>query len=374
MLGRVLQAAAAAMPEIGYCQGMNFVAGTLLLGCLPASITGGIFTVKGDKILDLYDVDDEDGDDDDESEDDEDEGAKKRGGGKEVLSDEERLNVECDVFTIMQGIVSKDGKLAMSGLWQAGVPRMKLRVFQLDRLMRWTLPRLHAHFLSIQLAPEILVVQWFLTLFSYTVPMGLTLRIWDYIFLGGWPAMFRIAISLMAALEGQLLNSDLEGVGLMMRDWKKVGGETMLLVSHNDVMKRAHATAIGDDVLQQLQEHYALEIISMSEVSLQASQANDAAAAASAAAAAGSGDFITAAVNSIGGVGSSDLGGILGSNSNASSGIMSSNKRGPDATFWLQRYGEGVSDATAIDMLRIRDEVRDMEAQVCFYFIFLQIK
>ena len=40
-----------------------------------------------------------------------------------------------------------------------------------------------------------MVSQWFLTMFSYTIPTSLTLVVWDFIFYGGWPAMFRIALS-----------------------------------------------------------------------------------------------------------------------------------------------------------------------------------
>ena len=37
-----------------------------------------------------------------------------------------------------------------------GVPRMKLRVFQFDRLFKGCLPKLHAHFDNLKLAPEVL--------------------------------------------------------------------------------------------------------------------------------------------------------------------------------------------------------------------------
>ena len=35
--------------------------------------------------------------------------------------------------------------LVMGGLWKEKMPRMKLMVYQLDRLLRWGRPRLHAH-------------------------------------------------------------------------------------------------------------------------------------------------------------------------------------------------------------------------------------
>lgn len=124
----------------------------------------------------------------------------------------ERLQAEYDVFQMMLSLLDKDVSLGLSGLWQAGVPKMKLKVYQLDRVLKWTLPRMHSHFKEIHLTPEILVAQWFITLFSYTVPLPLTLRLWDYIFLTGWAGMYRVALALLKCLESNLENEDLEAV------------------------------------------------------------------------------------------------------------------------------------------------------------------
>lgn len=61
------------------------------------------------------------------------------------------------------------------------------------RLLRWTYPHLHAHFTAIELSPEVITAQWFLTLFTYTFPVVPTvLELWDYIFLSGWEGVCRI--------------------------------------------------------------------------------------------------------------------------------------------------------------------------------------
>lgn len=59
-----------------------------------------------------------------------------------------------------------------------------------NRLLRWTYPALHAHFAFIELSPEVITAQWFLTLFTYTFPVVPTvLQLWDYVFLTGWEGM-----------------------------------------------------------------------------------------------------------------------------------------------------------------------------------------
>jgi len=56
---------------------------------------------------------------------------------------------------------SKSNGLDMRSLWRCGVAStVKLRAYQFDRLLKWHLPKLHAHFDAIGLAPEILVRVW----------------------------------------------------------------------------------------------------------------------------------------------------------------------------------------------------------------------
>ena len=368
MLGRILQAVALSCPQVGYCQGMNFVAVTLLLCALPEHVSGGLDEDEegGDskrrKRGESEYMDDDDDDEEEEEEKDcsagEGEGPKSRISGTSVdinvltesrLSEAEtvvtdtcigtgtgnatflpnsspsaaaaapaawgekdRLQTEFRVYLFMCRLVHRGGKHGMLGLWQNGTPRMKLRVFQLDRIMTWRLPRLKAHFDKIQLQPEILVSQWFMTIFSYTTPLKLTMRIWDFIVLGGWPAMYQIAFALLASMESRMRVLDLDGIGKLMRDWKQ-SGNSMLRAdqeSLRDVLKEAsgmqfyvcvcnrcvrvhvcilcaiivytdlnspHTIIIGtiitDRLLRQLEDNYALEMISMSEVSLAAAKA-----------------------------------------------------------------------------------------------------
>jgi hypothetical protein len=126
--------------------------------------------------------------------------------------DHQFLQMEYDIFILLELIMQRDGKLGMGSLWQSHAPIMKLRVYQLDRILNWMLPRLHAHFIHIQMTPEVIVAQWFITMFSYTVPLQWTMQIWGYIFYEGWPGLFRVVLSLLQILEDTILDVDLEGV------------------------------------------------------------------------------------------------------------------------------------------------------------------
>ena len=324
MLARVLQTVVAMRPDVGYCQGMNFVAGALLLGRI-ASLDMLSATTR--------------------SEDDERAGfvGDTKGCGeisKAWLSlynnfgAEDCKHVEADVVRLMMELLRKDSKFAMGTLWSKGVPKLKLRVYQLDRLLKWTLPKLHSHFLSIQLAPEVLVAQWFITLFSYTMPISITVRLWNYIFLDGWAAVFRVALAILQSLESKFLLLNLEGVGALMRGWRNQGSSLLsslgdIKMGASDILVMAERVKVTDDVLQQIQESYANEMISLSESV-----------------------FFKASVTT---------------NSNYAEGGLSGRRDHSDETdddIWLSRYGELFSSEAVTDMLKLRDDINSIDVQI----------
>ncbi|KAJ1445094.1 rab-GTPase-TBC domain-containing protein, partial [Pelagophyceae sp. CCMP2097] len=83
----------------------------------------------------------------------------------------------------------------LAELWRPGMPQLKLRVFQFDRLVCLRLPRLRAHLKEVGLAPDVLASQWFLTLFAYALPTHWLKRVWDCVFAGGWAAIYKIALA-----------------------------------------------------------------------------------------------------------------------------------------------------------------------------------
>lgn len=71
-----------------------------------------------------------------------------------------------------------------------------------------------------QLSPEVLTAQWFVTLFAYTLPLPLALRFWDYLFVTGWVGVFKLAIAVLGCLEEELVCMDMEGLAIWMRKWR----------------------------------------------------------------------------------------------------------------------------------------------------------
>lgn len=343
MLRNTLIALLIEFPRMGYCQGMNFVAANLILARLPANIIDMISPSSDSNNI--------------------------------QINSHQYDEAEADVFRLMCDLISLKSRLSMATLWSPEVPRMKLRVYQMDRLMQWNLPNLHAHFLNIQLAPEMLVSQWFLTLFSYTLPSGLTHKIWDYIFAGGWPAVFRVALSMLTVLESSFLSRDLEGIGLLMRDWKKIGQNDEFVSEdiHELVLHRADVVVVNEEVLQQLQESYAMEMISMSESSLVLKSVvvdgNSPTAASSPTnkifswMSTDSSDTNPSSKKLFGyTVGQSQSNVSVDEASIRASSVAIDINNPP--TNWLSRYGEEIDVEVANEMIRVRDSIISMERQI----------
>ena len=143
-LFEILQAVAYVLPEIGYCQGMNYMAASFL----------------------------------------------------SYLEDEQ---LTFDIFMAL--IVHKK----LIPLFYNGVPEYHLRNFILDKLIRKKLPRLHAHFTKLTLNLEMMTSNWIMTCFCGYLPGKILLPFLDNFFREGWTAVYRFALTLLSLWEEKFL-------------------------------------------------------------------------------------------------------------------------------------------------------------------------
>ncbi|KAK6507362.1 hypothetical protein TWF481_005799 [Arthrobotrys musiformis] len=145
MLGRVLRAFSVYDTQIGYCQGLGFLVGPLLMHM----------------------------------------------GEREAF---------CVLVRLMENYELRSCFLPnMYGL--------QLRLYQLSNLIAIHLPELAKHLDELGIQAEY-ATQWFLSFFAVTCPLPMLLRIYDVIFLEGAPeTIMRVAISLLRRNEARLLAS-----------------------------------------------------------------------------------------------------------------------------------------------------------------------
>ncbi|CAG9997856.1 unnamed protein product [Clonostachys byssicola] len=82
---------------------------------------------------------------------------------------------------------------------------LHVRIYQFRELLRSNLPELSSHFEELQIDPAY-VSQWFLSFFAVTCPLPMLFRIYDVIFAeGASETLMRVALSLMRKNEARLL-------------------------------------------------------------------------------------------------------------------------------------------------------------------------
>ncbi|CAH2989838.1 unnamed protein product [Chilo suppressalis] len=97
-------------------------------------------------------------------------------------------------------------------LYKDGFEALYMRLHQLDRLMEEQLTDLRAHFQELGVEPHMFASQWFLTLFTARFPLPLVYHILDVFLLQGMDTLFQVALALLSRARKDLLLHDFEGV------------------------------------------------------------------------------------------------------------------------------------------------------------------
>ncbi|KAF9953996.1 hypothetical protein BGZ65_004312, partial [Modicella reniformis] len=144
MLGNILKAYSLYDPHVGYCQGLGFLVGPLLMN-MDEKEAFCVFV----RLMETYDM--------------------------------------RTMFT-----------LNMEGL--------QLRLYQFSALLSEHLPVLHAHLSFHSIHAAMYASQWFLSLFAYTYPLPLVLRVYDVVFSEGAPeTIMRVAVAFLKKNEERLM-------------------------------------------------------------------------------------------------------------------------------------------------------------------------
>ncbi len=116
-------------------------------------------------------------------------------------------------------LVSLVRRMGMEKIYADGVPMLRCRFYQMDRILHLQLPRLAAYFRSEGISASLFSSGWIITLFTYSVeavkeerPDELLLAIWDSFLARGWKAIFKAGVFLLRKLQAELLELRFEEV------------------------------------------------------------------------------------------------------------------------------------------------------------------
>ena len=159
MLYNILAALAFIRPEIGYCQGMNFIAGALI----------------------------------------------------NFIDDEEKC------FWIFLAFIDN---FDMNFLYLKNMPDYSIRVYQLNFYIKDYFPDLALHFKKNQINPDVFFSKWILTIFSNYLPFEVLYKVWDVFILEKWKAIFKFSLMILNSMKDKLINMDLITFSKYIKDNK----------------------------------------------------------------------------------------------------------------------------------------------------------
>ena len=68
-------------------------------------------------------------------------------------------------------------------------------------------PKVAQHLATMGLDPAVIVFQWFVCLFSYSLPVQTSIRVWDLIFLKGSKMLIRFALAIIEIIKDRILEA-----------------------------------------------------------------------------------------------------------------------------------------------------------------------
>ena len=149
-LRRVLNAYSIHQPQVGYVQGMNFIAGYMLMHAC-----------------------------------------------------------EEDVFWILDALMKKP-KYNLSEIFANGMARLHLALYQADMGMKKVAPKLHMHFEKLEITPILWLPSWILPMFASKMQEPALSYTFDRILEGGWSELIRLSLTILVRNEERLLACNFE--------------------------------------------------------------------------------------------------------------------------------------------------------------------
>ncbi|XP_043547323.1 TBC1 domain family member 4 isoform X1 [Chiloscyllium plagiosum] len=133
---------------------------------------------------------------------------------------------------------------------------LQIQMYQLSRLLHDYHRDLYNHLEDNEVSPSLYAAPWFLTFFASQFPLGFVARVFDIMFLQGTEVIFKVALSLMSSHEALILKCDsfetiVDFIKSTIPNLSHTQMEkTIVQVFEMDISKQLHAYEVEYHVLQ----------------------------------------------------------------------------------------------------------------------------
>jgi len=110
-----------------------------------------------------------------------------------------------------------------------------------EKLIAQFLPKLSRHLEGEGIHVSMFVTQWLLTGYTSTFPFELVKRVWDSFLVEGWKVVYRVMLALLEAAQADVLERGFEGILCFLREYPStVDGAEIMAGSLRIKLKRKH--------------------------------------------------------------------------------------------------------------------------------------
>lgn len=250
-LSELLHALAGRFPDVGYCQGMDYVAAHVLDTVKKSSRDDNASVVGTEITAQPTDPSASDTDTDSES------AAPlspiQPGSSSAAAAAATRVEVE-RAFWILVALFEDYG---LREMFAPGLHRLQVHCFELQQLFELASPALAAHFAAEKVVAEMFTVGWFQTLFLYlnVLPRASLDRVWDvFLYERSWKILLRVALAILQLSEPHVLDRPIDEV---MQFLNTFNGDSDRVLAPDALVTKALSAKVTNRVLTKLQRQHA---------------------------------------------------------------------------------------------------------------------
>ncbi|ODV58631.1 RabGAP/TBC, partial [Ascoidea rubescens DSM 1968] len=122
---------------------------------------------------------------------------------------------ESEAFCLLVKLMKTYG---LRELFLPEMPGLHLKLYQFDRLLEDLCPNLYTHLIRQGIRSSMYASQWFLTMFAYKFPLEIVLRIYDIVVAEGTEAVLKFAIAFMTKNSDKLLKLNFDQLLEFLKD------------------------------------------------------------------------------------------------------------------------------------------------------------
>lgn len=167
------------------------------------------------------------------------------------------LNMDvADAFISFANLLNRPCQLAF---FRMDEPLMKIYFSTFEEFLKENMPKLNLHFTEMTFLPEMYLLDWIFSIFCKTLPLDVACRVWDVFLRDSDEFLFRAALGILSLFQEQLLQLDFIQLGQFLSKlpesidadafFRAIDGIHMVLTSTTQKTFSQHVSAQKEAVL-----------------------------------------------------------------------------------------------------------------------------